>query len=202
MYLHIAFFLHGKGIFSLNCIHLLKTTLSCFEHSIAQPTVLIVDGEIIFSYDSSEDIKYFFYKNESYLKQQTADISRPMLLQYGLTNWMVFPIETKIKNCEALLFVSYPYHNDTHHYITCLIETLALIIQKKYRDELLALEIKQLSEREKQIFFLILKGYSNKEIARELVLSQHTIKNHVNNVFQKLDVKRRSQLIAKFNHFL
>ncbi|WP_019417029.1 response regulator transcription factor [Anoxybacillus sp. ST70] len=186
----------------MNCIHLLKTTLSCFEHFISQPVILIIDGEIIFSYDSSEDIKYFFYKNESYLKKQTADISQPILLKYGLVHLMVFPIETKMKNCQALLFVSYPYHNDAHHYITCLIETVSLIIQKKYIEELFALEIQQLSEREKQIFFLILKGYSNKEIAQELVLSQHTIKNHVNNLFQKLDVKRRSQLIAKFNHFL
>ncbi|PIC05948.1 hypothetical protein CS060_02745 [Anoxybacillus flavithermus] len=81
-------------------------------------------------------------------------------------------------------------------------ETIALIIQTKYREHLLTLEIEQLSEREKQIFFLLLKGYSNKEIAQELILSHHTIKNHINNVFQKLDVKRRSQLIAKFSYLL
>ncbi|KFZ42549.1 sigma factor-like helix-turn-helix DNA-binding protein, partial [Anoxybacillus sp. KU2-6(11)] len=158
----------------MNCIQLLKTTLSCFERSIDQPTVLIINGEIIFSYDSSEDIKYYFYKNESYLKQHTSDITQPTLLQYSLFNWVVFPIKVKTNDFQALLFVSHPYHHDAHHYITCLMETIALIIQTKYREHLLTLEIEQLSEREKQIF-LLLKGYSNKEIAQELILSHHTI---------------------------
>ncbi|MCG3083253.1 helix-turn-helix transcriptional regulator [Anoxybacillus sp. LAT_35] len=75
-------------------------------------------------------------------------------------------------------------------------------MQEKYREQFLTLEIEQLSERERQVFFLLLKGYSNKEIAEELILSEHTIKNHINNIFQKLDVKRRSHLIAKFKHLL
>ncbi|OAO80448.1 hypothetical protein A0O32_1501 [Anoxybacillus flavithermus] len=76
------------------------------------------------------------------------------------------------------------------------------MIQKEYKEKLLADQIDQLSEREKQVFFLLMKGYSNQEIARELILSKHTIKNHINSVFQKLEVGRRSQLIAKFSHFL
>lgn len=76
------------------------------------------------------------------------------------------------------------------------------MIQKEYKEKLLADQIDQLSEREKQVFFLLMKGYSNQEIARELILSKHTIKNHINSVFQKLEVRRRSQLIAKFSHFL
>ncbi|WP_275125167.1 MULTISPECIES: response regulator transcription factor [unclassified Anoxybacillus] len=202
LHLPIAFFLHRKEIFSLNYMHLLKTTISCYERYMNQPIVLLIDEEIIFSYDSSDDIKYFFYKNESYLKQHTANISRPTLLQYGLLSWLVFPVQTTINDRLALIFISYPYHDDENYFITCLIETIILIIQEKYREQFLTLEIEQLSERERQVFFLLLKGYSNKEIAEELILSEHTIKNHINNIFQKLDVKRRSHLIAKFKHLL
>ncbi|WP_280109628.1 response regulator transcription factor [Anoxybacillus flavithermus] len=183
-------------------MHLLKTTISCYERYMNHPIVLLIDEEIIFSYDSLDDIKYFFYKNESYLKQHTANISQPTLLQCGLLTWLVFPVQTKTNDCRVLIFISYPYHDDENYFIVCLIETVTLIIQEKYREQFLALEIEQLSERERQVFFLLLKGYSNKEIAKELILSEHTIKNHINNLFQKLDVKRRSQLIAKFKHLL
>ncbi|WP_075039239.1 helix-turn-helix transcriptional regulator [Anoxybacillus sp. MB8] len=186
----------------MNCTNLLKSTLSCFEQQINRPTVLIMNEAIIFSHHLSDDVKYFFYKNESTIKEDSLRISTPTLLQYGTTKWDVFPIETNLKDVRALLFVAHPYHLAVHHYIECLIKLFELMIQKEYKEKLLADQIDQLSEREKQVFFLLMKGYSNQEIARELILSKHTIKNHINSVFQKLEVRRRSQLIAKFSHLL
>ncbi|MGB9679179.1 MAG: response regulator [Thermoanaerobacteraceae bacterium] len=52
---------------------------------------------------------------------------------------------------------------------------------------------KQLTNREIEILSLISKGYSNKEIATKLYLSEKTVKNHVYNIFKKLDVKDRTQ---------
>lgn len=51
----------------------------------------------------------------------------------------------------------------------------------------------QLTEREREILDLIAAGCGNAEIARHLVLSQKTVRNHVSNVFAKLQVADRAQ---------
>lgn len=51
----------------------------------------------------------------------------------------------------------------------------------------------KLSEREKEVLDLIAKGYSNKEIAKELFLSEKTVKNHVSNIFKKINVTDRTK---------
>lgn len=50
-----------------------------------------------------------------------------------------------------------------------------------------------LTAREKEILKLIADGLSNQDIADELILSLHTVKNHVKSVIQKLSVKDRTQ---------
>ena len=51
----------------------------------------------------------------------------------------------------------------------------------------------KLSEREKEVLGLIAKGHSNKEIAKELFLSEKTVKNHVSNIFKKINVTDRTK---------
>ncbi|MBO9598620.1 MAG: helix-turn-helix transcriptional regulator [Cohnella sp.] len=57
-----------------------------------------------------------------------------------------------------------------------------------------------LSEREKEVIELLVKGYTNQQIAGHLYLSEVTVKKHLSNIFRKLDVKNRAQLINK--HFM
>lgn len=59
---------------------------------------------------------------------------------------------------------------------------------------LLALD---LSNREFEVLQLMEKGYSNAEMADQLFLSLSTVKTHVSNLYQKMDVKSRTQAIAK-----
>jgi len=54
-----------------------------------------------------------------------------------------------------------------------------------------------LTPREREIVDLIDQGLSNKEIARRLSLSVLTVKNHVHNVLEKLQVRRRGQAAAR-----
>lgn len=54
-----------------------------------------------------------------------------------------------------------------------------------------------LSAREIDVLNLVLKGFSNIEIASELFISDHTVKNHMTKILQKLGVSDRSQAIAK-----
>ncbi|RIX50608.1 DNA-binding response regulator [Paenibacillus nanensis] len=52
-----------------------------------------------------------------------------------------------------------------------------------------------LSEREKEVLELAAKGYSNKEIAEQLIISVKTVETHKSNVMEKLGLKSRPELI-------
>ncbi len=52
-----------------------------------------------------------------------------------------------------------------------------------------------LTRREREVFFLLRRGYTNAEIARELYISVQTAKNHVRSVFRKLGAKKRGDLL-------
>ena len=54
-----------------------------------------------------------------------------------------------------------------------------------------------LSKRELEVLQLMAKGLSNQEIAERLFVSLSTVKTHSTNLFEKLDVKRRTQAIEK-----
>jgi DNA-binding NarL/FixJ family response regulator len=49
-----------------------------------------------------------------------------------------------------------------------------------------------LTARQREMFDLIVVGYSNKEIARTLALSEGTVKIHITKLFEKLSVHHRS----------
>ncbi|HVO70359.1 MAG TPA: response regulator transcription factor [Aggregatilineaceae bacterium] len=55
----------------------------------------------------------------------------------------------------------------------------------------------ELTEREVEILNLIAAGYNNTEIAERLVVSPKTVRNHVSNVFRKLEVADRAQAIIR-----
>ncbi|WP_306812783.1 response regulator [Paenibacillus soyae] len=52
-----------------------------------------------------------------------------------------------------------------------------------------------LSEREKEVLELTAKGYGNKEIAEQLIISVKTVETHKSNVMEKLGLKSRPELI-------
>jgi DNA-binding CsgD family transcriptional regulator len=55
----------------------------------------------------------------------------------------------------------------------------------------------ELSKRELEILNLMARGHSNEEIASKLFVSLSTVKTHNQNLFEKLNVKRRTQAIEK-----
>jgi DNA-binding CsgD family transcriptional regulator len=60
----------------------------------------------------------------------------------------------------------------------------------------------QITARESDILKLMLQGKNNKEIQEELFISYHTVKNHVYNIFQKLGISSRYQLLTLVNEKL
>jgi DNA-binding NarL/FixJ family response regulator len=53
--------------------------------------------------------------------------------------------------------------------------------------------------RESEILALVKRGRSNKDIARQLAISSATVKNHMHNILQKLQVSRRGQAAARLH---
>ena len=76
-------------------------------------------------------------------------------------------------------------------------------ITKKVTDRLAQLSQRQgrftendLSEREREVLALVARGLTNKEIGGRLFLSDHTVRNHVSRILQKLGLSRRSEAAA------
>ena len=55
-------------------------------------------------------------------------------------------------------------------------------------------EFDQLTPREREVLRLIARGYTYKEIARELFISAKTVESHVSSVLRKLQLSTRHQL--------
>ena len=54
-----------------------------------------------------------------------------------------------------------------------------------------------LTKREHQVFEMLIKNKTTKDIAEELNISEKTIRNHISNVMQKLGVKGRTQAVIE-----
>jgi two-component system nitrate/nitrite response regulator NarL len=57
----------------------------------------------------------------------------------------------------------------------------------------------ELTDRERQILRFLSKGLSNKEIGRRLKITDGTIKVHLHNIFEKLQVSSRTALTAAWD---
>ncbi len=54
-----------------------------------------------------------------------------------------------------------------------------------------------LTNREKEIFDLLIQNKTTRDIAQYLEISEKTVRNHISNVMQKLGVKGRAQAIVE-----
>ena len=56
---------------------------------------------------------------------------------------------------------------------------------------------KILTKREEEVFSLLVKNKTTKEIAEALNISEKTVRNHISNAMQKLGVKGRAQAVVE-----
>ena len=56
-----------------------------------------------------------------------------------------------------------------------------------------------LTRREKEVAFLVGRGMTNRQIASELVLSEHTVHHHVTNILKKMNLSSRQQIASRLS---
>lgn len=54
-----------------------------------------------------------------------------------------------------------------------------------------------LTHREREVFELLVQDKTTRDIAQQLFISEKTVRNHISNVMQKLNVKGRSQAVVE-----
>lgn len=81
-----------------------------------------------------------------------------------------------------------------HDYLTVLSE-MSTEEQNQVADSFAGFE--QLTEREREITALLLKGKTYRMIAGELHLSENTVKTHIKNIYAKLEIQSRTELISR-----
>ena len=80
---------------------------------------------------------------------------------------------------------------------TVVVEKEVYIRRDEFKPDTSLIAQLEISKRELEILHLMAQGLSNEEIAEKLFVSLSTVKTHNQNLFVKLDVKRRTQAIEK-----
>ena len=92
----------------------------------------------------------------------------------------------------------------TEHSISAYIEKQAFdraafrrVVEETRQAHQSVSELSTLTEREREVLYLLAQGLTNKEIAEKLVITTNTVKRHLKAIFEKLDVHTRSAATAK-----
>jgi len=75
-----------------------------------------------------------------------------------------------------------------------LLSEFASMIKKN--DERPQLPVPRLTERELEVLKLVARGLANRDIAKELFISENTVKNHVRNILEKLQLHSRMEAVV------
>jgi DNA-binding NarL/FixJ family response regulator len=75
-----------------------------------------------------------------------------------------------------------------------LLNEFASMIKKN--DERQQVPAPRLTERELEVLKLVAKGLNNRDIAKELFISENTVKNHIRNILEKLQLHSRMEAVV------
>ena len=155
-----------------------------------------IKGNII---DLEEDFKKdsdFYFKIQNNLNQYYSGTSYYSQFQEEISKLSISAINQ-----------SYKFHKNINYLLgtllLILLTTILFLFQKikVIRKQEIISEVSTLTNQEEKIVKFICSGMSNKEIASTLFISSSTVKTHIRNIYSKLDISNRQQLIEKLkNH--
>ena len=116
----------------------------------------------------------------------------------GYAYWTILMAVIAVSVGIIVRMIKYQRQQNERH----LIEITRLLEQQRIAHEINVKNIAELESmeplttREKEVINLIAEGKGNKEIAVELGIQEKTVKNYINNIYSKLQVKNRYEVIA------
>lgn len=75
-----------------------------------------------------------------------------------------------------------------------IVDKLPALMSTAEEDSRFDYESKDISEKEYEVIQLVAEGFSNKEIAQKLFLSEGTVRNYISTILEKLELRDRTQL--------
>ncbi|SFD36284.1 response regulator transcription factor [Clostridium uliginosum] len=127
--------------------------------------------------------------NELYKK---LNMQMRIIIGLIIVTSILFLFSYKIKILQSAPYLGIIYLLQCILGIVCIKEKKGIIQEeKKY--------LKCLTNREKEIVDYVSMGLSNKEIGEKLFISANTVKNHVYNIYKKVNVKNKVELINLVN---
>lgn len=138
----------------------------------------------------------FYTKIHSELKQQYSNTSYYLQFQDEISKLSISSINT-----------SYQFHKKLNYLLGAIVIILLIVMfflflkKRKQRKQEIINNVSTLTNQEEKVANLICDGLSNKEIASKLFISASTVKTHIRNLYSKLEISNRQQLIKKLkNH--
>lgn len=149
------------------------------------------------------DIKEDFKKNENYYYQLRNDLKK----YYSDNSYFLQYQEELSKITHSIITQKYVFHKNLNYFlaflVVLLLSILLIFIRKTsvLKGQEISTKNSTLTQQEEKIVKLIYACKTNKEIAEKLFISLNTVKTHIRNLYSKLNVENRQQLIAKIkNH--
>lgn len=109
--------------------------------------------------------------------------------------------QTRLKNHDIVKIgsIEFAMCAGSHVHAEDELDYTAVDAKKDYRQEFS--DYFQLSEREKEVLYFLIKGMSIKKIAEQLFISAGTAKNHALKIYKKTNCHTRIELVTNFNDF-
>ncbi|WP_317206238.1 LuxR C-terminal-related transcriptional regulator [Tenacibaculum piscium] len=158
----------------------------------------IISSQVAYeTYEKDKKIKQLDSDNQK--NQQKAKNNFNKLLYGGILVAIIFIGATILfildrKNTDLKLQNA---NKDIQNYVLQLNELKNNVSNAKRVSVEDRISLLDLTKREAEVLQLIVKGYQNTDISKELFISANTVKTHIKNIYVKLDVKNRVQVIKK-----
>ena len=123
------------------------------------------------------------------------DISIHQMIQAGAKGYVVkSSVVGELVNLIRILYKQYHIPNVAPHSMSIRHRTRPAV----HTHSLGTVDRKQkLTRREQEVMQILIKGFSNKEIASRLTISERTVQTHLSNIFSKLDVSSRTEAVLE-----
>lgn len=215
--LHFLCFALGVGVITLSWLVYKKDKISILKDIVVGETfctiwfltdaIGIYIRKILVQYQIENIIKaisyvlviiiiFYLYKIIKKVKEQelykNLNMQIKIIIGLIIVTSILFLFSNKLEFLKSVPYLCIIYLLQCILAIVCIKEKKEIIQEEKK-------DLKCLTNREKEIVDYISMGLSNKEIGEKLFISSNTVKNHVYNIYKKVNVKNKVELINLVN---